>query len=76
MGKRGGVKGARNQNEIFEERKRREAFEKLSAQTPMGAFTDDPSAQSYDLNGRVTSGSSQNSLYRNMWDLGQFPPNE
>ena len=75
MGKRGGVKGARNQNEIFEERKRREAFEKLSAQTPMGAFTDDPSADAHDRHGRVVRGSNSN-LVTSPWDLGSFPPND
>ena len=76
MGKRGGVRGVRPQNETVEETKRREACDRLSANTPMGAFTDDPSAQSYDVNGRVASSSIQDGLYRNVWDLGQFPPNE
>lgn len=75
MGKRGGTVGVRPQNENYEERKRREACDRLSAQTPMGAFTDDPSADGHDRNGRVSRGSNSN-LVTSPWDLGQYPPNE
>ena len=75
MGKRGGTVGARPQNENYEERKRREACEKLSERTPMGAFADDPSADGYDKNGRVLNVSNSN-LIRSPWDLGSFPPND
>ena len=75
MGKRGGTVGARPQNESYEERKRREACDKLSERTPMGAFTDDPSADAHDRHGRVIRGSNSN-LIRSPWDLGSFPPND
>ena len=75
MGKRGGTVGARPQNENYEERKRREACDKLSAQTPMGAFTDDPRADGHDRHGKTLTGSNSN-LMLNRWDLGGFPPND
>lgn len=75
MGKRGGTPGARPQNETHEERKRRQACDDLSANTPMGAFTDDPLAESHDKHGRVVRGSNSN-LITSPWDLGQYPPNE
>lgn len=69
------IKESRSQNEIWEEKRRRESCEKLSASIPNGAFTDDPNADSHDKNGRVRQNINSN-LVSSPWDLGQFPPNE
>ena len=75
MGNRGGAMNKGSQADHILERKRREASDKLSAMTPMGAFTDDPTAENYDKNGRVVRGTNSN-LITSPWDLGQYPPNE
>jgi len=74
----GGGKGtscSRPQVEHLEERKRREASEKLSANAPDGAFSDDPRADGHDKHGRVTR-PNKDSLTPLYWDMGRFPPNE
>ena len=65
----------RAQVEHLETQKRRQACDNLSANTPMGAFTDDPKAESHDKHGRVFRGSNSN-LVKSPFDLGQYPPNE
>lgn len=75
MGKRGGTSTARPQVEHLEERRRREACEKLSENAPAGAFSDDPRADGYDRHGKTLTGSNSN-LMLNRWDLGGFPPND
>lgn len=41
---------------------------------PANAFEDDPSAKSYDVNGKVAHKTNSN-LSQSRWDLGEFPPN-